>query len=183
MLSPPATTTPVAIPAKPRNMVAPKTEKPVLTTLKMRDCERRIPRTYERALDLIVLSVGWESRGRARSGQTTGSLPEPTAVMAVLIQPMIKSTIMTVAAVAARLTVLCRDCLSVATRGTETSAVPTVRDDGIELVILVRPVSKGQVSVVSWMQQFRRQNSEPNSQVVCLPVRAAVQCLPWPWSR
>lgn len=61
------------------------------------------------------------------------------AVMAVLIQPMISSTIMTVAAVAARLTVLCSDCLSVATRGTETCAVPTVSDDGIELVMLVKP--------------------------------------------
>ena len=57
------------------------------------------------------------------------------------MQPMIKSTIITVAAVAARLTVLCRVCLSVATRGTETCAVPTVREDGIELVILVRPGS------------------------------------------
>lgn len=61
------------------------------------------------------------------------------AVMAVLIQPMIKSTIIIVAAVAARLTVLCRDCFSVATRGTETCAVPTVREDGIELVIFTKP--------------------------------------------
>lgn len=66
------------------------------------------------------------------------------AVAAVLMQPIIKSTIMTVAAVAARLTVLCKDCLSVATRGTETCAVPTVRDDGIELVILVKPGFEGQ---------------------------------------
>lgn len=57
---------------------------------------------------------------------------------------------MTVAAVAARLTVLCRDCLSVATRGTETCAVPTVRDDGIELVMLVKPGFEGQVSVGSY---------------------------------
>lgn len=71
------------------------------------------------------------------------------AVAAVLIQPMIKSTIMTVAAVAARLTVLCSDCLSVATRGTETCAVPTVSDDGIELVMLVRPGFEGQVLVRS----------------------------------
>lgn len=68
---------------------------------------------------------------------------------AVLMQPIIKSTIMTVAAVAARLTVLCRDCLSVATRGTETCAVPTVRDDGIELVMLVKPGFEGQVSAGS----------------------------------
>lgn len=46
---------------------------------------------------------------------------------------------MTVAAVAAKSTVLWRDCLSVATRGTETCAVPTVRDDGIEFVTLVKP--------------------------------------------
>lgn len=46
---------------------------------------------------------------------------------------------MTVAAVAAKLTVLWRDCLSVATRGTETCAVPTVSDDGIEFVMLVKP--------------------------------------------
>ena len=68
------------------------------------------------------------------------------AVAAVLMQPMIKRTIITVAAVAARSTVLCRDCLSVATRGTETCAVPTVRDDGIELVMLVNPDMKDKVS-------------------------------------
>lgn len=71
-----------------------------------------------------------------------GVLLEPMAVIAVQMQPMIKSTIMTVAAVAARLTVLCRDCLSDAIRGTETCAVPTVREDGIELVMLTRPNRK-----------------------------------------
>lgn len=144
MLSLPATTTPVAIPASPRKMVAPRIENPVLTMLKKRDCARRIPRTLERVSDSMVPFEGLESRGH-KHVQETGILLEPMAVAAVLIQPMIKSTIITVAAVAARSTVLCSDCLSVATRGTETCAVPTVSDDGIELVMLVKPGSKGQL--------------------------------------
>lgn len=72
---------------------------------------------------------------------------------------------MTVAAVAARLTVLCSDCLSVATRGTETCAVPTVSDDGIELVMLVKPSFEGQVLAGPCTQEPRQKNEESNSHV------------------